>query len=429
MMREALRHAHAAGAGATITFREAKKVELNFEFNRLKGIQNTESLQVTAQAIKDGRLGVAVSTKAGGEEEVLERAIRVSQYGAPANYAFPDPEPSTKPAVYSEEVASLDLKEMIKVGEDLSKFLKSLHPDVNGSVNVSKTVFREGIANTKGLEATWDRTILLLTAVSSLVDGQNMVDLWDFHVSTKPDWDVERMKEEIGSRFELARKNVPVETDAYPVLFTPFAFRDLISPILACLDGKSITRGISPFAGRLGEQVFSPDLTVMEDGLMEGGLESRMYDAQGVRCRRTPLIEKGVLREYLLDLETAQKLGRKPIGTGGVGSIEPANLVVPGGSVSKENLLSGLRRGIVIENTMGAWAGNPFSGQVSGNIAMGFLVEDGKLVGRVKDCMFSLNIFTHLKDHLVALSRETKNFGMTLPYALVDNVSVTAKKS
>ena len=428
MTGEALKYARESGAGATLTFRESQKIEINFEFNRLKGIQNTESLQFTAQAIKGGKLGVAVSTKAGGEKEVLDRAIRLCEYGAPANYVFPDPEPSEKPAVYSEEVASLGLKEMLRVGEDLSAFLKSLHPDVNGSVTVSKAVFREGIANTNGLEATWDRTVLLLMAISSLVDGQNLVDLWDYHVSTVLNWDVEAMKEEIRSRFDLARKNVPVKTDAYPVLFTPFAFRDLISPILACLDGKSITRGISPFAGRLGEQVFSPDLTVIEDGLMEGGLESRMYDAQGVRCRRTPLIEKGVLREYLLDLETARKLGREPIGTGGVGGIEPGNVIVPGGSLSKESLLTGMKRGIVVENTMGAWAGNPFSGQVSGNIAMGFLVEDGELVGRVKDCMFSLNIFTHLKDHLVALSRETKNFGITLPYALIDNVSVTGKK-
>ncbi len=428
MTGEALKYARESGAGATLTFRESQKIEINFEFNRLKGIQNTESLQFTAQAIKGGKLGVAVSTKAGGEKEVLDRAIRLCEYGAPANYVFPDPEPSEKPAVYSEEVASLGLKEMLRVGEDLSAFLKSLHPDVNGSVTVSKAVFRDGIANTNGLEATWDRTVLLLMAISSLVDGQNLVDLWDYHVSTVLNWDVEAMKEEIRSRFDLARKNVPVKTDAYPVLFTPFAFRDLISPILACLDGRAVTIGVSPFKGRLEEQVFSPQLTVIEDGLMEGGLESRMYDAQGVRCRRTPLIEKGVLREYLLDLETARKLGREPIGTGGVGGIEPGNVIVPGGSLSKESLLTGMKRGIVVENTMGAWAGNPFSGQVSGNIAMGFLVEDGELVGRVKDCMFSLNIFTHLKDHLVALSRETKNFGITLPYALIDNVSVTGKK-
>lgn len=429
MMREALKHAQAAGAGATLTFRESQSVELSFEFNRLKGIQNTESLQVTAQAIKGGRLGVAVSTRAGGEGEAMERAIRLCQYGAPANYAFPDPEPSEKPEVYSEKAASLDLKEMLRVGEDLAAFLKSLHPDMNGSVNVSKTILREGIANTNGLEATWDRTVVVLAAIASLVDGQNLVDLWDYHVSTDLDWDVEAIKHEIRSKLELARKNVPVETDAYPVLFTPSAFRDLVSPILACLDGRSVTRGISPFAGRLEEQIFSPDLTIVEDGLLAGGLQSRMYDAQGVRCRRTPLIENGVLREYLLDLDTAHKLGRKPIGTGGIGGIEPANVIVPGGSASKDSLLSGIKRGIVIENTMGAWAGNPYSGQVSGNIAMGFLVQNGELVGRVKDCMFSLNIFTHLKDHLVALSRETKNFGLVLPYALVDNVSITAKKN
>ncbi|HHY75835.1 MAG TPA: TldD/PmbA family protein [Firmicutes bacterium] len=429
MMGEALKYAREAGASATLNFRESKKVEINFEFNRLKGIQNTESLHITAQAIRNGRLGIATSSRAGGEKEVMERAIRLSEYGAPVSYSFPEPEPSSRPDVYSEEVASLDLMEMLRVGEDLTAFLRSLHPDVNGSVTVAKTVFREGIANTNGLDASWDRTVLSVVAIASLVDGQNLVDLWDYHVSTRVDWDIEALKEGIRSRFDLARKNVPVETDAYPVLFTPDAFQALISPILACLDGRAVTLGVSPFSRRLEEQLFSPLLSVIEDGLLAGGLGSRMYDAQGVRARRNLLIEKGVLREYLLDLETAHKLGRKPIGTGGVGGIDPANIIVPGGTDSKDSLLSGMKRGIVIENTMGAWAGNPYSGQVSGNIAMGFLVEDGKLAGRVKDCMFSVNVFTHLRDHLVALSRETKNVGPTLPYALVDNVSIAAKRT
>jgi PmbA protein len=428
-MRKALNQAASAGADATLTFQESRKVELSFEFNRLKGIQNTESLSLTAQAIKDGRLGVAFSTKAGEEADLLQRAIRLSEYGAPAPYSFPAPAPSTKPAVYSEGVASLRLEEMLEVGEDLSGFLRTLHPDVNGSVTVAKVTSREGIANTKGLEASWDKTILSVTAAAELVEGQNMVHLWDFQVGTDLQWEVERMKREIQARFDLARKNVKIETGAYPVLFTPMAFRDLLSPILACLNGKAVTRGISPLAGRLGEQVFSADLTVVEDGLMAGGLGSRMYDDQGVACRRTSLIEKGVLREYLLDLETAHKLGREPIGTGGVATVAPANLIVEGGSRSKDDLLSGVKQGIIIEATMGAWAGNPYSGQVSGNIAMGFLIEDGKLTGRVKDCMFSLNVFSHLKDHLVALSRETKNIGIALPYALVENVSVTAKSS
>ena len=48
-----------------------------------------------------------------------------------------------------------------------------------------------------------------------------------------------------------------------------------------------------------------------------------------------------------------------------------------------------MKKGIVIDHTMGAWAGNPYTGTVTGNIALGYLVEDGEKVGRVKDCMFS----------------------------------------
>jgi PmbA protein len=78
---------------------------------------------------------------------------------------------------------------------------------------------------------------------------------------------------------------------------------------------------------------------------------------------------------------------------------------------------------------MGAWAGNPYGGQVTGNIALGYLVEDGQPVGRVKDCMYSLNVFEALKNNLAALSRESKCMGsMFLPYALLKGISISAKK-
>jgi predicted Zn-dependent protease len=87
-----------------------------------------------------------------------------------------------------------------------------------------------------------------------------------------------------------------------------------------------------------------------------------------------------------------------------------------------------MKRGIIIDQTMGAWAGNPYAGTVTGNIALGYLVEDGKKVGRVKDCMFSLNVFSHLKSNLLALSKETKNLGsLILPYCLVGGVSISGR--
>lgn len=428
MMQRALEEARKAGADATLSLDESRNVELNYEFNRLKSIQNTETLSYAAQAIKGGHLGVARSTKAEGGADVMNKAIRLTEYGAPVAYAFPEPLPASKPSVYSEKLAGLSLEQMIEAGRDITEFLKALHPDVNGCLRFTKSVQRSSIANTNGLCASWERTVLNVLTYVTLAEGQNLVDIYDFHSSTDFDWNIEKTKEEIGAKFELARKIVPIETGIYDVLFTPRGFGDLISPILACLDGKAVARKVSPFAGRLGDQAFSPKLTIVEDGSMDGGVGSRMYDGQGVACRRTSLIDKGVISEYLLDLDSAQKLGREPIGTGGIGGIEPNNLLVDAGDTSKDDLLAGIKRGIIIDATMGAWAGNPYSGQVSGNISMGFLVVDGKPVGRVRDCMFSANAFTHLKDHLAALSRETKSmWGISLPYALVRNVSVTAK--
>lgn len=425
---EALAAAREKGLEATLSVDENTSVEVAFDFNRLKGIQNTESLVCSAQVIEGGKLGLATSTKPKDESGLIHKARDLSVYGAPADYSFPAPVSVKKPEVYSPDVVDLSVEKMIEMGEDLISFISKLHPDGNGGARIVKSVRRESIGNTKGLDASWERTTFVVESIIQLVEGQNLIDVWDYCSSTSLEYDLEKMKETLAWKLELMRKNVRIPTGTYDVLFTPDTIQVLLDPVLACLNGRAVTRGISPFAGRLGEQAFSPKLSIIEDGLLDGGIGSRMYDAQGVHCRRTPLIDKGVIAEFLLDLDTAHRLGREPIGTGQVGAIGPNNLVIASGDVSKDDLLLGMKRGIVIDNTMGAWAGNRYSGQVTGNIARGFLVENGKMVGRVKDCMFSANAFTHLKDHLVALSKETdQRFGVVAPYALVSNVSVTAK--
>jgi len=189
-------------------------------------------------------------------------------------------------------------------------------------------------------------------------------------------------------------------------------------------------RGISPFKDRIGEEIFAPSFSLVEDGTLDDGLGSQLYDDQGVACRRTPLIERGILREYLLDLESAHRLGRKPTGTGTASGSRPNNLLVTPGEKSWEELLKGMKRGIVIDQTMGSWAGNPYTGTVTGNVSLGFLVINGEKVGRVKDCMFSLNVFGHLKSNLLGLSRETKNTGQAiLPYCLIGGVSIATRSS
>jgi PmbA protein len=423
-----LQEYNSQGIELTLNQVRSRSLQLDYTFNRLKSVRDTESLTLAAQVISNGRLGISTTTKEGTTADLIEKAKLLSQYGSPVKYRFPEPKEHGNPVIFHQEVEALSLEEMIDLGDELAHFVASLHDDVNGEITLRRTTAKTSISNSRGLNSSWPETIFQILVGLSFVEGKNLLNVYTSHSSTRLDFQKEVLKEEIRESFTLGRKNVALTPGNYDVLFTPIGFTSLLSPIEACLDGRAVVRGISPYGGKIGEQVLSPKLTIVNDGTLNNGTGSGLYDSQGVACRRTPLIEKGILREYFLDLQTAHELGRSPIGTGGISGISPNNVVVEPGETSVQDLLSNMKKGIVIDMTMGAWAGNPYSGQVTGNIALGFLVENGKKVGRVKNCMFSLNVFQHLKDRLIALSRETKTLGnMIIPYALVENVSISAE--
>lgn len=403
-------------------------LEVNYAFNRLKGVHDTESISKVAQVIDGGKLGITTTTKPTDIQNLMEKAKELSAFGPKVSYDIPCPEPHGHPEIYDERVNNLELSDLISTGDMLVGFLTSLHPHVTAEITLKRAVSHERVTNSKGLDSSWNRTAFHVMAGLNFVEGDNILNVYAGHDSTAWDFHMDLLKGEMEESFHLGRENVKIQSGNYRVLFTPMGFMSLLSPIQTCLNGRSVLRGISPYGGMIGEKVLSPNLSIINDGLLDKGVASSLYDVQGVACRKTPLIESGVLREYLLDLETAEKLQRQPIGTGGLYGIAPNNIVVLPGESSLEDMISGMDKGIVIDGTMGAWAGNPYGGQVSGNISLGYFVQNGKKVGRVKDCMFSLNVFSHLKDNLMALSKENKSFGgMVLPYALVDGVSISAK--
>jgi len=98
------------------------------------------------------------------------------------------------------------------------------------------------------------------------------------------------------------------------------------------------------------------------------------------------------------------------------------------GDVSLKDMIADIKEGLVVSGLMGAWAGNPFSGEVSGNISYGLKVANGELVGRVKNCVFSLNSFGAFRDDLEAISSEREWFFTSLlPHVLLKDVSISGQ--
>jgi len=106
----------------------------------------------------------------------------------------------------------------------------------------------------------------------------------------------------------------------------------------------------------------------------------------------------------------------------------PTAFVIATGDTTFDAMVQDMKEGLVIEQLMGAAQGNILGGDFSGNVLLGYKVESGKIVGRVKDTMVSGNIYQILKQ-ITAIGSETKWVGgfLQTPSLYCPSLSVVAK--
>ncbi len=98
------------------------------------------------------------------------------------------------------------------------------------------------------------------------------------------------------------------KTAQVPIIFDPMVSTSILDHIFEGINGDSVYRGASFLAGKLGQKIAGDNVTVIDDGTIPGGFGTSPFDGEGVPTRRTVVIEKGVLKSYLLNTYTAKKL-------------------------------------------------------------------------------------------------------------------------
>ena len=193
-------------------------------------------------------------------------------------------------------------------------------------------------------------------------------------------------------------------------------------------------RGTSPLSQRLGEQVFDPRLTIWDDPTLAGRPDSSSYDQEGVPCYRKALIDKGVAASFIYDLKTAALMDTQSTGNGARSlfsppSPSPSNLVIEGGDQPLADILAGIDRGLLVENVLGVGQGNAISGAFGNSVGLGYVIERGEIVGRVKDVSIAGNIYENLRQ-LGTLSRESYwVYGqMRMPWMLLPEINVVCQE-
>jgi PmbA protein len=194
---------------------------------------------------------------------------------------------------------------------------------------------------------------------------------------------------------------VKVETQKVPVVFEPRTARTLLDNLFDAVHGTSVYRHESFLAGKLGEKVASEHLTVIDDGTLPGLFGTSPFDDEGVPSRRTVVVEKGVLRSYLLNTYAARKLGLKTTGNASRGlsgnaGIGHGNLFIEKGVQLPEDLLKGIRNGFYVTELMG-FGVNIVTGDYSRGAA-GIWIRDGELAFPVSEVTIAGNLQQMLHD-------------------------------
>jgi len=225
----------------------------------------------------------------------------------------------------------------------------------------------------------------------------------------------------------VARSNPrKVETCKVPVVYDPRVAGSMIGHLVGAINGASIARKTSFLKDRLGEQLFSKNIRVIDDPLRVRGLRSQTFDAEGVKVKKLALIDGGVLTTWILDSATARELGLATTGHAHRGvSSSPSpgsyNLHLEPGTVTPKELISDIRQGFYVTDLIGSGV-NGVTGDYSRG-ASGFWIENGEITYPVSEVTIAGHLLPMFKS-LVAANDLEFRYGVNSPTLRIEGLTL-----
>jgi len=381
----------------------SEETPVQFEANRLKRIQGKQNTGVALRIIKEGRIGYASTTDPTDTTRLVANATETAQFGVKARFELPQKARYPKIDIFDPDTESIRVEKMIELGEELIALVTRHTPDIICEAMVAKDIITLRLLNSGGGEASYKKSIFSLSMWGSLIRGTDMLFVGESQSSCHPLTKPREIADVVIKQLELAKNRASVPSGKLPVILTPRGVASAIIPsLMVAFNGKIVLEGASPIGNKLGEKVFDPRLSLWDDPTIAYRPNSRPCDDEGVPSQRTPLIEEGKVANFFYDLQTAALAHTGSTGNGnrngGLPTPSPTTLVIAPGKTGFEEMVSDIKEGLIIEQLMGAEQGNILGGDFSGNVLLGYKVERGKIVGRVKDTMVSGNIYQVLKE-------------------------------
>lgn len=417
----------------------ARAVEVEVKGGEVERAQAAEETGLALRVLVGGRPGFAATTRldADGLTRVVDRALAAARVASRdpavgfAGQAAFEPLDADDPTLASRTAA-----ERADAARRLEAAALGADPRV---VRVRGAQYREEarevyLATSEGFAGGYRSSRVSASLEAAAEEGDQAEAAWEFAVAPRFDLlDVETVGRAAGRRAADLLGAVVPATRRGPVVLDRAVACELLEVLADSFTAEAVQKGRSLLAARgvrPGDALLSPLLTLVDDGRDVRAGRGAPFDDEGTPTRRTVLVERGRLAGLLYDGRSARREGRAPTGNAvrdGVGAPPAVGLTtvrIEPGEATREDLLGGLARGVLVTDVLGMHTADAVTGDFSVG-GIGFLVERGERARPVRGLALAGNLID-LLGRVVAVGSDVRVGGSAAaPSLLVDDLTIS----
>ncbi len=442
---QALRQGEGLGIDKIEVYLESiRAIEASVEGSKLQSVAMKVDCGCGIRVVHEKRIGYAYATAIDPDiiTQTIQQALSLSKISS-RDDAFvnlpsqADSYPSVR-GLFDSSIAKLTPEEatdfLMRAVQSNHDYLKDFSP-LNIGILHSKDITRV-IMNSNDLSCSSRSTSISMFLDATIRKDGEQGNSWDESLATRLSGiDPEQIGISVAEQVTHTIGTKEIEGGTLPVVLSPYAVSHLFGnrrrgSVGCVLNHLDVQKNNSYLIDMIGSQIGSESLTLVDDAILEGGVFSRPFDAEGAPSMKTVLIQDGILQNYLHNSYSANKSGLNNTGNAYRESytesprVAASNLVLSAGRVSDEEMLSQIKRGIYCRFT--GDLPDPLSGDVNAIVMQGYLIENGVISHPVGNTMFSINMLDLMKNISCIGNRLTITENGLFPSLLIDNVRVSS---
>jgi PmbA protein len=426
-LQDGIRHAMSLGAdGAEAFMSVSRSRKAKVQNGVLEDLTTSKRGGLGVRVLRDGRTGIATTTDLSRQDfrELFHQAWELAALGDKDPW-LRQAEPAGAddlPSRYDARIETLTPEARIANALALETSARQASAKVSA---VREAAWADGagaslLLTQKGVRASDLGSTCSASIELAVQEGEDRQAAWHWDVGRHPEaFGLDAIGREAALKGERKLNPKALPSGKYPVVLHPEVTVDLLGLVAGMLSAESVLKGRSLFAGKQGEIIASPLLTLIDDGRLvfpdgRAGLGSEPWDGEGLPTRRNTLLQDGILKTYLHTLKTAAEMGCDPTasagrGTGSNPGVTTFNLFPLPGEQNPEALYRMAEGGVLITEIMGLHTVDPVSGDLSVG-ASGLRIRDGVPCEAVDRLTFAGNLRDFLT-RIVALGSDLRWYG------------------